>query len=169
MRAWRALHHDPAWAGGGALLTVVLQGHGLEGLIHGKIEPNVRDDADHTGQPALVQRARPLLQPHVGEAGRWLGQGGAACRARHAAPRLPARCLAAWLSTLGLRTVLTSRTITVAACQMPRYCELVPSCTVRRPRTMSKGYVADMATMPAPAPAMSRRKGVISPLPVVAL
>lgn len=37
------------------------------------------------------------------------------------------------------------------ACQRPRYCGLPASCTVIRPRTMSRGYVADMPTTPAAA------------------
>mmetsp|Transcript_1344 Transcript_1344/g.5117 ORF Transcript_1344/g.5117 Transcript_1344/m.5117 type:complete len:219 (-) Transcript_1344:351-1007(-) len=55
----------------------------------------------------------------------------------------------------------SSWTITLAACDMFRYCvSPVPStCTVRRPRNMSSGYVADIAKMPAPAPAHSRVSG----------
>lgn len=50
----------------------------------------------------------------------------------------------------------------------PLYCVLPVACTVSRPRTMSSGYVALMAMMPAPAPATRRRNGVSCPLPVSA-
>ena len=48
---------------------------------------------------------------------------------------------------------------------MPRYCSVRPSCTVSRPRTMSKWYVELMAMMPAKAPANMRSPGVSVPSP----
>ena len=49
------------------------------------------------------------------------------------------------------------------ACMMPVYSLLF--CTVRRPLTMSRGYVALMPMIPAHAPQPSRSNGVICPSP----
>ena len=54
----------------------------------------------------------------------------------------------------------SSFTMTLAAWVMEVYCLYLPStCVVSRPRTMSSGYVADMAKIPAPAPAVRRVRG----------
>lgn len=47
---------------GGRGLTIVLQGHVLQGFIHAEVEADIRDDADDTRQPAPPKCNHAFLQ-----------------------------------------------------------------------------------------------------------